>query len=212
MRVSILIDGLEYRAFDHIYAVSACGKVIKRKTLAPVPGRLRKDGYRDIGWNRLFHRMVATCWVENPTNAPHVHHLNHDKSDNRACNLAWVTPKQHMENHAPQLGRYERSEATREKIRQYRLGRPTSEATKQKQREANLRLGIKPPAPQRGVKLTEAHRLAISRNHGKAKRCEVDGVAYNSFAEAGKALGIRPLTLRKRCMSSNFERYKLLDD
>jgi hypothetical protein len=41
-------------------------------------------------------RMVATCWVEKPEGADHVHHISRDKTENHDYNLEWVTPQEHM--------------------------------------------------------------------------------------------------------------------
>lgn len=46
--------------------------------------------------------------------------------------------------------------------------------------------------------------------HPKNTPCKVDGIQYGSFTEAGLALGIRPLTLRKRCLSPNFPNYEIV--
>ncbi len=54
---------------------------------------LREDGHRE---NRYVHRLVAEAFCDNPCNAPVVNHKNYDKTDNRACNLEWVTQKENV--------------------------------------------------------------------------------------------------------------------
>jgi hypothetical protein len=41
------------------------------------------------------HRLVAETFLENVEDKPFVHHIDHDKNNNRLDNLMWVT---HMEN------------------------------------------------------------------------------------------------------------------
>jgi hypothetical protein len=49
------------------------------------------DGkYRTI----KVHRIVATEWIDNPMGKPQVNHINFDRTDNRACNLEWTTPRE----------------------------------------------------------------------------------------------------------------------
>jgi hypothetical protein len=153
--------------------------------------------------------MVAVCWLEKSDGANHVHHKNGDKSDNRSCNLEWVTPKKHMaECHSDIQRGYCMSEAGKQKLRELRLGSRHTKETKQKQREASLRLGCKPPSWE-GKKHKPETLKKISENHGKKRPCIVDGITYGSFKEAGDATGIRPLTIRLRCLSKNFSNYQL---
>lgn len=44
-----------------------------------------------------------------------------------------------------------------------------------------------------------------------ARACVIDGVRYASFNVAGEALGAKPHTLRKRCLSPNFPSYQLAE-
>jgi hypothetical protein len=90
--------------FGGIYLVSNQGRVksMKRKwvtwdkNLIPSP---RKDGYLFVTLNKKthsVHRLVAKAFVSNPDGKEEVNHKNSNRSDNRAENLEWVTPKENM--------------------------------------------------------------------------------------------------------------------
>lgn len=207
----IVFNGIEYRFFDHIYAVSSCGKFLRNfKHYEP---KLRPDGYLSVGRRLLAHRVVASVWLEKPADAHHVHHLNHNKRDNRAINLQWLSRQQHLAEHPEflQTGKNPKSEATRQKIREARTGSITSETTKQKQREASLRIGSKPPPRAVGTKLAPEVVAKMRLNCGNKQPCEIFGVIYPTMTLAAEALGQKRGTLRKRCLSNNFPDYKLLD-
>lgn len=51
-----------------------------------------------------LHRLVASAFVPNPDNKPHVNHINYNRYDNRAANLEWVTPRENT-RHSAQAGR-----------------------------------------------------------------------------------------------------------
>lgn len=58
-------------------------------------GYENNNGYRIItlgGRTQCVHRLVAQQWVPNPRPDifTEVDHINHDRADNRACNLRWV--------------------------------------------------------------------------------------------------------------------------
>lgn len=44
------------------------------------------------------HRLVAQLFIPNPDNKTDVDHINHDKTDNRAENLRWVTKEENNRN------------------------------------------------------------------------------------------------------------------
>lgn len=45
------------------------------------------------------HRLVAETFLPNPDNLPQIHHLNHDRKDNRIQNLAWATITEQRDEH-----------------------------------------------------------------------------------------------------------------
>lgn len=203
---SIIVDGLEYRFYDHLFAVSRCGKVLRK--LTPYTPTKRPDGYLVLGRQRLMHRVVAMCWLTKPDHAHHVHHINGNKADNRADNLEWVSPREHFgDRHADTHGKHEVSFKTREKLRQFRLGRVTSEETKAKQRAALL--GRKRPYFARKGH-TEESKTRRSETHFRNMACEIEGVLYRSIAHASKSTGVKKGTIRKRCLSENFPSYRII--
>lgn len=55
--------------------------------------------------NVLVHRLVAKAFVDNDSKErTQVNHINEVKSDNRACNLEWVTPSENV-NHGTGISR-----------------------------------------------------------------------------------------------------------
>lgn len=204
--ISVQVDGIEYRFFDHLFAVSRCGKVLRK--LQPYTPTMRPDGYTMLGRKRLTHRVIAACWLDSFDPNKHVHHINGNKSDNRVDNLECLTAQEHHGGrHAHLHGHYIRTDETREKIRQARLGSVTSEETKAKQRAALI--GRKRPYFSRAPH-SEESKQARSLSHPRNTRCSVFGIEYRSFADAAEATGIHRFTVRKRCLSENFPDFKIL--
>lgn len=183
--ISFTMDGVEYRAFDHLFAVSRCGKVLRH--LKPYTPTKHPLGYLVLGRRRLMHRVVATCWLpEGYGLKKHVHHINGDKADNRAGNLEWMTAKEHFsEHHDETFGRYTRTEETRAKLRAFRTGFKDTEE----------------------VRAVKAAQLADVCPKRPARYLGAD---YPSVAAAARAAGILPTTFRVRCLSKNFPEFELL--
>lgn len=88
----IIIEGEETS-----YRIYTDGRLMNEKTGKYYKGSIR-NGYRwfDLRWQgkkyaRSQHRLIAENFIENPNNYEYVHHINHNRLDNRIENLAWVS-------------------------------------------------------------------------------------------------------------------------
>jgi hypothetical protein len=106
------------KGFEEYYALSNLGrfKSVKYRSGGGNPKVLKQkvmhDGYLYVRMNgsngqQFFnaHRLVASVFVANPNNKPQVNHKNSVRSDNRAENLEWVTPKENIA-HAMKFGHF----------------------------------------------------------------------------------------------------------
>lgn len=58
-----------------------------------------------------IHRLVAKVFIPNPNNYDVVHHINHNKCDNRVENLVWMSKGEHqgmhnIESHSKKVYQY----------------------------------------------------------------------------------------------------------
>lgn len=88
---------------DGIAVIKKTGEVYSTRTnsiIATKP-RARVSWY---GVQVLASHLVAAAYLPEPAQPDmELHHINHDPSDNRPCNLVWLTKEQHQEVHKRML-------------------------------------------------------------------------------------------------------------
>lgn len=95
---------------DSKYFVSDMGRVVSLAGRLPIilKPAVKDNGYLFVGLSgvaNLVHRLVATAFIENPNGLPEVNHLDFNKTNNRASNLAWSSHAENMA-HARAGGRF----------------------------------------------------------------------------------------------------------
>ena len=102
-------------------------RFVKGRILNPY---VSKRGYYvvDLQYNQkkkkyTIHRLLMEHFVPNPENKPCVDHINGIRTDNRLCNLRWVTQKENCNNPLA-IENYKRMQ-TKEKILRQNLTRIT---------------------------------------------------------------------------------------
>lgn len=70
------------------------GRIYHMKRGVYTYGSLNASGYRSVSLNgrtHSVHRLIGVAFLTNSNGLAVCHHLNHDRGDNRACNLEWAT-------------------------------------------------------------------------------------------------------------------------
>ena len=80
------------------------GKIVNYKG-KELKSSIDQGGYAVVNLNKngiskvmTVHRLVAETFLPNHDNLPQVHHLNHNRKDNRMQNLAWVTSAEQIDD------------------------------------------------------------------------------------------------------------------
>jgi hypothetical protein len=91
MRVKeIVVDGRSFTVYENGDIVSRFGNKLKPQDNARGYKYVHL-GRRDSKRNYYVHIVVAQCFVDNPLNLPEVNHLDHNRSNNAANNLEWIS-------------------------------------------------------------------------------------------------------------------------
>lgn len=107
------------KGYEGIYEINELGKIrsidriverkdgkVRKQKGKELKLNMNKDGYaivklRKNGVAKTWgvHRLIAEAFLPNPDNLPQIHHLNHDRNDNRIQNLKWVTISEQRDYH-----------------------------------------------------------------------------------------------------------------
>lgn len=105
-QLEIPFDFEEFRdieGYEGLYQVSSYGRVYSLINKRFLKSQKIKTGYLqvDLWKNRkrkkyYVHRLVAQAFLENQLNLSDVNHINEVKTDNRLCNLEWMSHKENI--------------------------------------------------------------------------------------------------------------------
>lgn len=102
-------NNLRSKQFNN-YLIYEDGTVESLLTGKKITKRVGPKGYYQINLcingkckTFMFHRLIASAFIENPNNLPCVNHIDGNKLNNELSNLEWVTHKENSQ-HAVKAG------------------------------------------------------------------------------------------------------------
>lgn len=125
-----MVDIEEWKEVDGCenYEVSSFGKV-RNKNSGRILKQSCKGGYMIIGMQNgnskkttSVHRLVASAFIKNPENKPHVNHKDKNRSNNNVQNLEWCTA---LENNIHKSSSLE--QRTNQNLKVWRVDKETNE-------------------------------------------------------------------------------------
>lgn len=154
----------EVKEFEN-YEVSNTGKIRNKGTKKELEPWIINSGYLTIamsdgkkGHPRTVHRVVAKAFLDNSEEMEVVNHIDHNKLNNKASNLEWLSQKDNCK-HSHEAGR-SNSHTAREK-----LSKVSSKAVYQKDEEGNI------------IKLWESPTQAAKESNGYFRTNQIGLVA-----------------------------------
>ena len=171
-------DQGEVRGIDRINSINHRQKGVVLKTTLNKRTKYLYVGLRRGGERKTVpvHRIVAKAFVDNPENKATVNHINEIKTDNRACNLEWLTLTENL-NYGTHTERATKNKPNMRGVHHPNYGKRGSKANTHKGRIVGVSKNDPSVTVEFDTAATASRELGISSGqlcdalNGKAKSC-----------------------------------------